>query len=698
MAAPMSMLTLILQIAVVLIAARLSGWLFRRMGQPQVMGEMVAGFLLGPSIFGWLSPDLWARIFPPGSLTHLGPLSQIGVLLFMFLVGLDLDPRLLRNRGHAAVVTSHASIVVPFLLGSLLALYLYPRLSDSSVRFDEFALFMGAAMSVTAFPVLARILAERNLLRTRLGAVTIACAAVDDVTAWVILAGVVALARVDAGDHSLGFTLGGSVVYVALMVYAVRPALGRLEAYYHSRGHLTQDMLALALVALTLSAYTTEWLGIHALFGAFLLGAIMPKDSGFVHELTEKLQDVTVVFLLPLFFAVTGLRTSIGLVSGAEMWIDCALIVAVAVVGKFGGSAIAARLMGLSWREAGALGALMNTRGLIQLVFLTVGLEIGIISPALFTMMVLMALATTFMTSPLLEWIYPARLIRDAALGAPEDVKAFTVLVPVALPSAGPELLRMATSLARSPRDRIYALHLVPASDQSMIDPGRLSRPSESEILQPLLVAAQEQNVGVRPLSFVSQNVGRDITEVARAKSADLILMGWHKPVLRQSILSGTIYAVMSAARADVAVYLPRHFRAWHRVLVPYLGSVHDLGALELAKRLAAQGDLDLTVLHVVRPTPSPPAAPPGVSLEDVAGSAALDVRVVMSQEPLDVVVEEARAGYDLVVIGVSEALGLQPTLLGTGHERLAEECPASMLIVHKWVEGGDARALRANG
>ena len=680
----MSLLILVLQIAVILTTARLVGFIFRRMGQPQVMGEMVAGFVLGPSLLGWAAPELSNRLFPPGSLASLAPLSQVGVLLFMFLVGLELDPSLLRNRGRAAIVTSHASIAVPFLFGSLLALHLYPRLSDRSVHFDEFALFMGAAMSVTAFPVLARILAERNLLRTRLGAMTIACAAIDDVTAWVILAGVVALVRVGSGDQPLGFTLAGSAAYVAFMLYAARPALGRLEAYYHSRGRLTQDVLALSLVALALSAYATEWLGIHALFGAFVAGVVLPKDSGFVHELSEKLQDVTVVLLLPLFFAVTGLRTSIGLVSGADMWLDCSLIVVAAVIGKFGGSALAARLTGLGWREAGALGALMNTRGLIQLVFLTVGLEIGVISPALFTMMVLMALVTTFMTSPLLEWIHPARRIREEALETPEDAKAFTVLVPVALPSSGPELLRMAASLAPSGRDRIYALHLLPAADQSMLDSGRLARPADSETLRPLLAAAADQGTNVRPLSFVSQNVGRDIAEAARAKRADLILMGWHKPVLRQSILSGTIYDVMTEARADVAVYLPRHFRPWRRVLVPYLGAAHDLCALDLARRLAAQGDVDLTVLHVVRPTPAPPPAPPGVSADDLAGSFALSVRMVMSEDPLEAVVDEARGPYDLVVIGVSEELGLQPTFLGTGHERLASECPASMLIVHK--------------
>lgn len=676
----MSLITLILQIVVILTAARLVGWIFRRFGQPQVVGEMAAGILLGPSLLGWAAPGVSAAIFPSGSVGHLAPLSQIGVLLFMFLVGLELDPKMLRSRGHAAVVTSHASIVVPFLLGSALSLYLYPELSDASVSFREFALFMGAAMSVTAFPVLARILAERNLMRTRLGAVTIACAAVDDVTAWCILAGVVALSRVEAGDHPPALILGGAVAYVLFMVFAVRPLLQRLEAFYHNRGRLTQDVFAFVLVVMSLSAFATEWIGIHALFGAFLAGAVMPKDSGFVHEVNERLRDLVVVFLLPLFFAVTGLRTSIGLVSGADMWIACGLIVAVAVAGKFGGSAIAARMTGLSWRESGALGALMNTRGLMELVFLTIGLEIGVISPALFTMMVLMALVTTFMTSPLLEWIYPARLIRQEAMGVVEEEKAFTVVIPVALPSSGPELLRMASALAPTPRDRVYALHLTPASDQSMMDSGLLGRPGESETLQPLLSAAEDgAGAPVRPLTFVSQNVGRDIAEVARAKGADLILMGWHKPVLRQSILSGTIYSVMSDARTNVAVYLPRHFRPWRRVLVPYLGSVHDLAALDLARRIAASGDAEVTLLHVVAGDEQDASA--ADALASVPG---VLLQRVVTDEPLDTVVLEAGRAYDLVVVGVSETFGLQPTLLGTSHERLARECPASMLIVHE--------------
>jgi Kef-type K+ transport system membrane component KefB len=397
---------LLVQVAVILIVARLVGLLFRKIHQPQVMGEMVAGILLGPSLLGWVAPAVTLALFPPESLGYLNALSQIGLLLFMFLVGLELDPQILRGRGHAAVVTSHVSILAPFFLGTLLALFLYPRLSDDSVPYVHFALFLGIAMSITAFPVLARILTERNLLRTPLGSLTIACAAVDDVTGWCVLAGVVILVRADDGVMPLWLTLAGSAVYIVAMLFVIRPLLGRLETIYKQRGKLSHDVMAIIFLLVLVSGLITEWLGIHALFGAFLAGAIMPKNYRFVHTLTEKLEDVAVVLLLPLFFAFTGLRTSIGLISGAEMWFFCALIILVAIMGKFGGSTIAARVSGIPWREASALGILMNTRGLMELVVLNIGLEIGVLSPAMFTMMVIMALTTTFMTSPLLQRVY----------------------------------------------------------------------------------------------------------------------------------------------------------------------------------------------------------------------------------------------------------------------------------------------------
>jgi Kef-type K+ transport system membrane component KefB len=406
--APMpNLLLLLVQVALIVACARLLSRLFRAIHQPQVVGEMVAGLMLGPSLLGWVAPELSHTLFSPASLGFLNSISQLGLLVFMFLVGLELDPKLLHGRGQTVVVTSHVSIIIPFMLGALLSYGLYPRLSSSDVSFMGFALFMGAAMSMTAFPVLARILTEKGLLRTRVGAVALACAAVDDVTAWSILAAVVLLVRASAASMPLWATLGGSALFVLAMIFAVRPLLRRFAERFRSDGRLTHDRLAGVLVLALVSALMTEWLGIHALFGAFLAGAVMPKETAFVRALASKLSDMTVVLLLPLFFAFTGLRTSIGLISG-DLWTVCGTVIAAAVAGKWGGSMVAARMTGMGWREATAVGVLMNTRGLMELVILNVGLDIGVISPTLFAIMVLMALVTTFMTTPLVGWIYPA--------------------------------------------------------------------------------------------------------------------------------------------------------------------------------------------------------------------------------------------------------------------------------------------------
>jgi Kef-type K+ transport system membrane component KefB len=406
----LNLVTLLLQVAAIVITARLAGVLFQRIGQPQVMGETVAGIMLGPSLLGWLAPGLYHALFPATSLSYLGALSQVGLLLFMFLVGLEFNATAIRSLGRAVVLTGHVSISAPFLLGALLAMFLYPRLSDQGVTFPAFALFLGAAMSVTAFPVLARILAERRLTRTELGTLAIACAAVNDVTAWCILAYIVAFVRASHESKPLWITLTGVTLFAILMIYGVRRLLGQFQVSFVRNGRITENMMAMLLLLLLLSAAMTEWLGIHLLFGAFLFGAILPRDNGFMRAVSEKLESITLVLLLPLFFAFTGLRTSIGLVRGAEMWIYCLLIILVAVAGKLGGSTIAARAAGVPWRDSIALGILMNTRGLMELVILNIGLELGVINQTLFSMMVLMALVTTFLTTPLIEVVYPARL------------------------------------------------------------------------------------------------------------------------------------------------------------------------------------------------------------------------------------------------------------------------------------------------
>jgi len=407
-----NLFTLVLQIAVVVAVCRLVGSLFRLVHQPRVVGEMFAGILLGPSLLGWVAPGLSAYLFPPNSLGFLNALSQVGVMIFMFLVGLGINPKELKNHGHAAVLTSHVSITAPFVLAAFLSLYLYPKVSDDSVAFTSFALFMGAAMSITAFPVLARILTERDLLGSRLGTIAIACAAVDDVTGWCILAYIVLLIRSAHSASPVWLTVGGILGFALFMIYIVRRLLRRFQTIYERQGGLTENMLALMLLLVLCSALLTEWLGIHLLFGAFLMGAIMPKEPKFIRYIVDRFETVAITLLLPLFFAFTGLRTNIGLVSGPEMWMYTGLINFVAMVGKLGGSMIASWLAGMPLREAAGLGTLMNTRGLMELVILNIGLDIKVISPALFSMMVLMALFTTFMTTPVLEMICPDRILR----------------------------------------------------------------------------------------------------------------------------------------------------------------------------------------------------------------------------------------------------------------------------------------------
>jgi Kef-type K+ transport system membrane component KefB len=409
-----NLFTLVLQITVILAVCRLTGSLFRKIHQPRVVGEMFAGILLGPSLLGWIAPQFSAYLFPPSSLGFLNALSQVGVVIFMFLVGLGINPKELKHQSHAAVLVSHVSITAPFVLASLLALYLYPRLSDDSVTFTNFALFMGAAMSITAFPVLARILNERDMMQTRLGTVAIACAAVDDVTGWCILAYIVVLIRAAHGTTSIWMTLGGILLFAAVMIYGVRFLLRGLERTFQKYGEISENRMAFLLLLALASALCTERLGIHLLFGSFLMGAIMPKEPKFVRYILDRFETITITLLLPLFFAFTGLRTNVGLLKGPAMWFYCGLIILVATGGKLGGSTVAGWLSGMPLRESAGLGTLMNTRGLMELVILNIGLDIKVISPALFSMMVIMALFTTFMTTPVLELICPDQALRTA--------------------------------------------------------------------------------------------------------------------------------------------------------------------------------------------------------------------------------------------------------------------------------------------
>jgi Kef-type K+ transport system membrane component KefB len=396
---------LLVQLLVIVGAARVCARLARPLGQPPVIGEIAAGIIIGPSLLGAVAPAVSATLFPADSLAVLQMLSQIGVLLFMFVIGVELDASHIRGRTRTAIAVSHFSIAVPFVLGVLLALLLYRGSAPIGVPFHAFALFLGVAMSITAFPVLARILEERQLTATPLGTTALTCAAVGDATAWTLLAFVSAVTTSGSVAATLLTMVGLSVAFILLAVYVVRPSLVRLLDSTRRADALSREHIALVLGVALLSALTTEVIGIHALFGAFLAGVVMPADATFRRLLRERLETITSVVLMPLFFAFTGLRTEIGLLNDPSDWITCLAIIVVATVGKMGGTIVAARWTGLAWYESVALGALMNTRGLMELIALNVGYDLGILTPKVFTMMVLMALVTTAMTGPLLSLV-----------------------------------------------------------------------------------------------------------------------------------------------------------------------------------------------------------------------------------------------------------------------------------------------------
>jgi Kef-type K+ transport system membrane component KefB len=665
------LVVLLAQAAVIIFASRSLGVATKWLGQPLVIAEVIAGILLGPSLLGWLFPEGMTALFPPSSLGSLKMLSQVGLVLFMFLIGLELDPKLLRGRTHTSVVISHSSIIVPFGLGALAALWLYDTHSSPDVPFVSFVLFLGVSMSVTAFPVLARILSERQLLNSRVGAIAIACAAVDDVTAWCLLALVVAIAR-SQGLAAAAWTTGLALAYILVMMYAVRPFLRRLGARVASREGLTPNVVAGVFVLLIGASVVSELIGIHALFGAFLFGAIFPKEGKLAEALIEKLESVSVVLFLPLFFAFSGLRTQIGLVNTPSEWALTGLFIVLATIGKFGGSAIAGRLTGLRWREATAVGILMNTRGLMELIVLNLGLDIGVISPKVFTMLVIMALVTTFATTPILQWVYPQSelakdRVDDAPLLVPGQPAPYTVLMCVSgrEPSAGLAQVCAALVGQRSEPSRLLALHLWRPSDRPSVEQRR-NAAGEQGPLSPLLARARSLTLDVQPMEFVSSDVGRDICRTAEAVSASVVLVGAHRPLLLEGRFGGTVGQVVAQAKSTVGVFVDRGLKQVEQVLVASFGEGNGAQTTQLVRRLEQTPGVSLTLLSA-----QGAADENGVCVRRL--TAAPDVMA-------EVTLQEAARGYDLVVVSVDGEL----STFDDACQRIVADSPASILVYHR--------------
>lgn len=585
----MHVLQLLLQVGVILLVGRGLGLLFRRIGQPAVVAEILAGILLGPSLLGLLAPGLMADLFPAESMPVLGMISQLGLVFFMFLVGLEFDVDLLHNQGRASVTISTWGIVLPFSLGALLSVPLHPWLAPAGVPALTFALFMGIAMSITAFPVLARILSERRLIRTRIGTLALASAAVGDVVAWCLLAAVVAVASASGVVRVLE-TVGLALIYALVMWKGVRPMLARIGP----RGDtpLSSDLIAGVFLLLLASAAATEWIGIHALFGAFMFGAVVPRQNGLASSLIEKLEDLVTLVMLPMFFASSGLRTQIGLLSGTASWATAGLIILVATLGKFGGTALATRMTGLDGRTSAAVGILMNTRGLMELVVLNIGLDLEVITPELFAMMVVMALVTTVATSPLLERIFPAAEMLAAEADQSVEQQSPGLLLCVADPATTSAMVHFAAAWTCRSRTSVLALHLTPIQRMSeAMHAGDTLEPEDVAPLGAVEAAATKARVPVRLISLPSAEPAADIVRVAEVERAPLIVLGAHRsPLVDGETLGGITGAVLDTASCDVVVLVARGAGPFVRVGV--LGE--EPAVRRVAERLRAEAGADL--------------------------------------------------------------------------------------------------------
>lgn len=530
---------LLAQIVMIILVARLFGWVFKKIGQPTVIGEIIAGIVLGPSLVGLYFPGFSHALFPVESLGNLKFLSQMGLILFMFVIGMELDIKVLKNKASEAIVISHASIIIPFALGIGLSYFVYKNFAPSGVEFLSFSLFMGIAMSITAFPVLARIVQERGIHKTKLGAIVITCAAADDITAWCLLAVVIAIVKAGNFVGSL-YVIALAVLYVLAMIFIVKPFLKRIGDLYGSKDSVGKPVMAIFFLFLILSSYATEVIGIHALFGAFMMGSIMPDISKFRMIFIEKVEDVSVILLLPLFFVYTGLQTEIGLINDPYLWKVTTAIIAVAVIGKFLGSALAARFVGQNWKDSLTIGALMNTRGLMELIVLNIGLELKVLTPEVFAMMVIMALVTTFMTGPALDFINFIFKSKDVA-----DIEEITnqhkyrILISFGNNEKGRSLLRLANSLTKKQKSNstITAMHLSLSDELHSYN----MEDKEKNSFEPIFEESQQLNVEINTLFNVTNDIETEIADVANQGDYDLLLVGLGKSIFEGTLLGRVV-------------------------------------------------------------------------------------------------------------------------------------------------------------
>ena len=698
-----------LAVLIVLIVARLFGMVAVRVGQPRVMGEVIAGVALGPSLFGVIAPNLQATIFSTDILPAFGVAANLGLIFFMFLIGMEVDQKQLKGRVAPAAAISNASIALPMLLGIAAALPLY-KLLGPDIKFAAFALFMGVAMSITAFPVLARILTERRMLKGPVGSLTIGCAAIDDVSAWFLIA----LATTIAVSGSFGVvarTIAEAVAFVLVMALLVRRVLARMATAFDEAGQIPSGWFAAIVVGVLLSAYITETIGIDVIFGGFIMGMVMPRHARLTEDVTRRVEDFVVTLLLPMFFVYTGLKTNITLLDRPELWLITAGLVVLAIVGKLAGAAIAARVCGFNSRASLVIGTLMNTRGLTELIVLNIALEVGAISSVLFTALVIMAIITTLMTGPLLKLLDPRNeygtkiedeLAGAAAVAAREHpglpVAERSILVASHTDAALERLIELAEPLARSvPQRELILTRLVEPPRGAGVRGGLQTENLQLERASQTIAQARERlaadGVLARGVALSSSRPGVDLAHVAAREPIDLVLTEGRRRLIGESVPLGDVSVLLEQAECDVAVLVARESAPVSLgpdspVLVPFGGAEHDWAALELGSWLSSATGAPLKLLGAGGQTDD------GKSVTRMLADASLLVQQTtgIATEPLVMAggregIVSAATGAGLLVIGLSERWrreGLGPT-----RSEIAKAAPAPVLFVRRGTRGG---------
>ena len=629
----------------------------------------------------------------------------------MFLVGLEVDRGQLKGKAAQAAAISNASVAIPMLLGIAIALPLF-KLLGPHTKFVSFALFMGVSMSITAFPVLARILAERRMIKRPVGALTIACAAIDDVTAWFLIA----LATAVAASGTFGDvakTIGEAVAFTLFMVFVVRRVLARMATAFDEVGRIPTGWFAAIIIGVLLSSYITQEINIAFIFGAFIMGMVMPRHARLSEEITRRIDDFVVTLLLPIFFVYTGLRTNIGLLDRPELWLLTLLLIAVAILGKLAGASIAARVSGYDWKASAVIGTLMNTRGLTELIVLNLALDAGAISPTLFAMLVIMAVVTTLMTGPLLKLIDPKNEFgrgvedefADAALAAvqahPElPVPDRSILVAPQTDAAIPQLVALAEPLARStpPRELIIARLVRPprgagAGVRGGLQSENLALEQSSREINETRERLATDGVVARGVALTSTNPGSDLAHIVEHEPIDLVLTEGRRRIIGDGVPLGDVGDLMEQSSSDVAVLVakegdPIELGPNLPVVVPFGGAEHDWAALELGSWLAAASGAPLKLLGAAGQTDE------GKSVTRMLADAGLLVQQAtgIATEPLVVAggrdgIVDAATGAGLLVVGLSERWRHEG--LGTTRSAIANAAPAPVLFVKRGTRPG---------